>query len=68
MPTRIDRNQVQRLLDEGAQLVEALPQAGYENENMPAAINIPLRSRPRARPGSGARAPGHRLLYDSHET
>ena len=49
MPTRIDRNQVQRLLDEGAQLVEVLPQAGYENEHLPAAINIPLKELDRER-------------------
>ena len=49
MPTRIDRDQVQRLLGEGAQLVEVLPQAGYENEHLPAAINIPLKELDRER-------------------
>jgi rhodanese-related sulfurtransferase len=49
MPTRIDRDQLQRLLGEGAQLVEVLPQAGYENEHLPAAINIPLKELDRER-------------------
>ena len=44
MPTPIDRNQVQRLLAEGAQLVEVLPAAEYEGEHLPGAINIPLKT------------------------
>jgi rhodanese-related sulfurtransferase len=43
MPTEIDREQVRRLLDEGAQLIEVLPQAEYEDEHLPNAINIPLK-------------------------
>ncbi len=43
MPTTIDRSQVRRLVDEGAQLVEVLPQREYEAEHLPGAINIPLR-------------------------
>ena len=43
MPTRIDREQVQQLLDEGAQLIEVLPQGEYEDEHLPGAINIPLK-------------------------
>lgn len=40
----IDRHEVQRLLaDERAQLVEVLPQAEYEDEHLPGAINIPLK-------------------------
>jgi rhodanese-related sulfurtransferase len=42
--TRIDRDQVQRLLDEGAQLVEVLPEAEFEYERLPGAINIPLKT------------------------
>lgn len=49
MPTQIDRDQVQRLLGEGAQLVEVLPQAEYEDEHLPAAINIPLKELDRER-------------------
>ncbi|MGH3065598.1 MAG: rhodanese-like domain-containing protein [Gaiellaceae bacterium] len=42
MPTEIDRERVQQLLDAGAQLVEVLPQAEYADEHLPKAINIPL--------------------------
>jgi rhodanese-related sulfurtransferase len=44
MPTPIDRDQVQRLLDDDAQLVEVLPQAEFEDEHLPGAINLPLKS------------------------
>ena len=44
MPTRIDRDEVQRLLAEGAQLVEVLPAAEFEEEHLPGAINIPLKT------------------------
>ena len=45
MPTPIDRDEVQRLLhDEEAQLVEVLPPGGYEDEHLPGAINIPLKT------------------------
>ena len=44
MPTSIDRHEVQRLLaEQQAQLVEVLPAAEYEDEHLPAAINIPLK-------------------------
>jgi rhodanese-related sulfurtransferase len=40
----IGRDEVQRLLgEEGAQLVEVLPSAEYEEEHLPGALNIPLR-------------------------
>jgi hypothetical protein len=42
MPTNIDRHGVQRLVAEGAQLVEVLPPKTYEDEHLPSAINIPL--------------------------
>ncbi len=44
MPTSIDRDDVQRLMREGAQLVEVLPPPEYENVHLPEAINIPLKS------------------------
>ncbi len=45
MPTPIDRRELQRLLDqEQAQLVEVLPAAEYEDEHLPGAINIPLKT------------------------
>jgi rhodanese-related sulfurtransferase len=43
MPTPIDRDEGQRLMAEGAQLVEVLPRTNYEREHLPHAINIPLK-------------------------
>ena len=43
MPTEIDRGRVRELLDQGAQLVEVLPSAEYEEDHLPGAISIPLR-------------------------
>jgi rhodanese-related sulfurtransferase len=43
MPTAVDRARVQQLLRDGAQLVEVLPRAEYEDEHLPGAINIPLK-------------------------
>ena len=43
MPTQIDRNDVQRLMAAGAQLVEVLKPEEYEGEHLPGAISIPLR-------------------------
>lgn len=42
MPKGIGRDEVQRLLSEGAQLVEVLPREEYEEEHLPGAINIPI--------------------------
>jgi rhodanese-related sulfurtransferase len=39
----VDRDELRRLLDEGAQLVEVLPANEYEEDHLPGAINIPLR-------------------------
>jgi rhodanese-related sulfurtransferase len=39
----IDRDELQRLLATGEQLVEVLPPAEYEEEHLPGAINIPLK-------------------------
>jgi rhodanese-related sulfurtransferase len=43
VPRDIDRQQVQQLVDQGAQLVEVLPPEEYEEWHLPGAINIPLR-------------------------
>jgi rhodanese-related sulfurtransferase len=48
MPTNIDRHGIQRLLEQGAQLVEVLPPEEYEEEHLPGAINIPLTQLTRA--------------------
>jgi len=42
MPTVIQRDEVQRLIAAGAQLVEVLPSEEYANEHLPGARNIPL--------------------------
>ena len=43
MPREIDRDEVQRLVAEGAQLVEVLPPSEYREDHLPGAINLPLR-------------------------
>ena len=43
MPEPIDRDRVQELLEQGAQLVEVLPEDEYAYEHLPGAINIPLK-------------------------
>jgi rhodanese-related sulfurtransferase len=43
MPERIDRDEVRRLVDKGAQLVEVLPSPEFEEEHLPGAIHMPLR-------------------------
>ena len=45
MPTPIDRDGVQRLVREDhAQLVDVLPADEFEDEHLPGAINIPLKT------------------------
>ncbi|GAC1325774.1 MAG: hypothetical protein NVSMB2_24500 [Chloroflexota bacterium] len=43
MPASIDRKMVQRLSAHGAQLVEVLPPAEFEQEHLPGAMSLPLR-------------------------
>ena len=43
MPNQIGRDEVRRLMGAGAQLVEVLPTSEFEEEHLPAAINLPLR-------------------------
>jgi len=43
MPKEIGRDEVRRLLEAGAQLVEVLPSPEYEEEHLPGAIHMPLR-------------------------
>jgi rhodanese-related sulfurtransferase len=44
MPRSIfEENELRSLLKDGAQLVEVLPRAEYEDEHLPGAINIPLK-------------------------
>jgi len=44
MPSPIDRDHVQRLVAQGAQLVEVLPDDEYRDEHLPGAIHLPLKS------------------------
>ena len=43
MPKDASRDDVRRLIGEGAQLVEVLPRGEYEEAHLPGAINIPLK-------------------------
>ena len=43
MTARIELLELQRLVDQGAQLVEVLPPAEYAEVHLPGAINIPLK-------------------------
>jgi rhodanese-related sulfurtransferase len=43
VPRPIERDEVRRLVDGGAQLVEVLPKEEYDEEHLPGATNIPLR-------------------------
>jgi rhodanese-related sulfurtransferase len=43
MPRGIDRDEVRRLLAQGAQLVEVLPSPEYEEDHLRGAIHLPLR-------------------------
>ena len=44
MPQNIDREQVQQMIEQGAQLVEVLGPSQYRQLHLPKAINIPLQS------------------------
>jgi phage shock protein E len=44
MAARIEIDQLRELLDGGIQLVEVLPQEEYDEEHLPGAINIPLKT------------------------
>jgi rhodanese-related sulfurtransferase len=43
MPENVTRQQVQRLVAEGAQLVEVLPREEYDELHIAGAVNIPLK-------------------------
>ena len=42
MPTRVELEELRRLIAEGAQLVEVLPRPEYAETHLPGAVNIPL--------------------------
>jgi rhodanese-related sulfurtransferase len=43
MAQGIDREQVRRLMEQGAQIVDVLPAKEYGEDHLPGAINLPLR-------------------------
>jgi rhodanese-related sulfurtransferase len=43
MPKTTDREELRKLIDGGAQLVEVLPVDEYEEDHLPGAISLPLR-------------------------
>jgi phage shock protein E len=44
MPEEVGLEEMRRLVDEGAQVVEVLPAREYVEEHLPGAINIPLKT------------------------
>ena len=42
MPRGIDRNEVLKLIADGAQIVEVLPRSEYDEDHLPGAVQIPL--------------------------
>jgi rhodanese-related sulfurtransferase len=44
VPTPATREEVQRLVQAGAQLVEVLPRDEYDDEHLPGAVHLPLKS------------------------
>jgi len=44
MPKDVGLEEMRRLVDEGAQVVEVLPAREYVEEHLPGAVNIPLKS------------------------
>lgn len=43
MPTSVDRDDVLRLVGQGAQLVDVLPAQEYHDQHLPGAVSIPLK-------------------------
>jgi rhodanese-related sulfurtransferase len=66
MPTSIDRNQVQRLVAEGAQLVDVLPRDVHAESYIPGALNLPLETLDRRRAARLMR--GRPVIVYCHDT
>ena len=43
-PGQVDRHEVRRMVEAGAQLAEVLPSEEYGEEHLPGAIHLPLKS------------------------
>jgi rhodanese-related sulfurtransferase len=46
MPIEIDRNELERLLAAGAQLVDVLGRGEYAEDHLPGSVNVPLKELP----------------------
>ncbi|MBW8826328.1 MAG: hypothetical protein JF603_08270 [Acidobacteria bacterium] len=67
MPTKATTDDVRRLIDKGAQVVEVLPRSSYDAEHLPGAVNVPLDGlRPEALAGLDPTVPTVVYCYD-HE-
>lgn len=44
MASALHRDEIRRMVNDGAQLVEVLPGAEYDDEHLPGARSIPLKS------------------------
>ena len=44
MPKEVGLEEMRRLVGEGAQVIEVLPAGEYDEEHLPGAINIPLKT------------------------
>ena len=66
MPIEIDRHQVQRLVAAGAQLVDVMPEAEWEESHISGAVHVPLKKLPEL---ARVRLDAHRAViaycYDS---
>jgi rhodanese-related sulfurtransferase len=49
MPRKVDREEVQRLVRSGAQLVDVLPRQEHEEAHLPGSISLPLKELTRER-------------------
>ncbi len=43
MAQEVDREEVRRLMERGAQIVDVLPAREYSEDHLPGAINLPIR-------------------------
>ncbi len=59
MPTTIELDELQELIQQGATLVEVLPADEYTREHLPGAISVPLKTLNRA---TAARLPRERPI------
>jgi len=49
MPRKIERDEVQRLAREGAQIVDVLPRGEHDEAHLPGSISLPLKEMTRER-------------------